>query len=639
MCGIAGFTWEDKALLKQMTDIQAHRGPEGEGFHLEPGISLGHRRLKIIDLSDRAKNPLYNEDGTICVVYNGEIYNFKAVRAELERLGHRFSSDADTEVVVHGYEAWGLGAVRRFNGMFAFALWDADKQLLWLCRDRLGIKPLHYAYDPAAGRLIFASEIKAILLHEVARRLNKAALNCFLNFNYIMGAETLFEGIFRLPPGHSLVHRDGSIAVTQYWSLDSVKAGREKAPGQYAAEIRRRLTAATQLQLISDVPLGLYLSGGVDSSFLLALMSRIKKEQGDTAPVKTYAVGFNEPWDETADARAISEHFGGDHHELVVESDVLAHYPKFVWHMDAPKTNISPQYYVSELAKKTVTVALTGLGGDELFGGYRRHRAYALAPLFAKAMPTAIRRPVAKALARAAPTNFSRRAFTYLADAHDPIRTYGIGAPQLLFERERAALYGKQLAPYADSARLAPCFRGEFSAGEPFYDQTLKFEVRQYLPNDLLERLDRMAMAASVEARVPYLDHAFVEYAFSIPSRLRRFPVFGTRGKPLLEAAARPLLPARVFAKRKTGFNMSPYYWFKGALRDHAAHVLTPGRLRADGLFRPEFVEKILAAPPDPGKYYQYQILWNLLVFQVWRQIYLEGGSWPPAPRIEAHYG
>ncbi|MFC1729983.1 asparagine synthase (glutamine-hydrolyzing) [candidate division KSB1 bacterium] len=631
MCGINGFTgFEDKKLLKSMNDIVPYRGPDDFGYFSDKDVSLGHRRLSILDLSKKGHQPMSNKNGDVWIAYNGEVYNFMEIRKELEAKGYRFTSNTDTEVIIYAYEEYGEKCLEKFNGMFAFAIYDTRKvkgkkqEKLFLARDRLGIKPLHYTF--VDKNLVFASEIKSLLQYEkVKREVNLNALHKFINFNYIFGGETLFKNIYKLNPGHYMIYdlKTKKHSIKQYWDLKIEKTNK---PEQfYLKAIKRGLSDSIKRRLVSDVPIGLFLSGGIDSTSLLALMSEFKEVE---KPIKTYAVGFNEPWDELATAKKVSEMFNTDHKEIFVESDALEHSPQFIWTMDTPKTNISPSYYISKLARQSVTVALTGLGGDELFAGYRRHKYYYHQKTFSTLMPKSLSYPFFSSMSKMAKSNYWKRGMLYLANVHDKEKTYTIAVPLLVYDDERKILYGKALKDALKQGKiqnfkdmLKPYFKEK---GVDYYNQTLKMEIKTYLNDDLLEKMDRLSMANSIEARVPFLDHNFVEFAFSIPNKYRRFKLGSKAGKYLLVKAMKNKVPDFVLKKKKTGFNMSPYYWFKAHLKEHLSSVLTKESVNRRGFFNYNYIEKILKTKPSPNLYYQYQTLWNMMAFEIWHQMYID---------------
>lgn len=624
MCGIVGIAgFEDRQLLRQMNSLLSHRGPDDSGEFFDSDVCLGQRRLSIIDLSEKGHQPMSNEDGNVWITYNGEVYNFMDLREELEKKGHKFRSDTDTETIIHAYEEYGERCLERLNGMFAFAIYDRRHgKKIFMARDRTGVKPLHYCF--VDRNLLFASEIKALLMHEkVAREINLNSLHKFMNFNYIFGGDTMFRGISKLEPGHYMVYdvKKKIHVIVRYWDLAVRKT--DFPEDYYINKIREGLSDSIRQRLVSDVPLGVFLSGGIDSSSILALMSGFKDIE---KPIKTYSVGFNEPWDELKDARRISEEFGTDHHEMFVESDVLERTPEFIWHMDAPKTNLSPQFYISKLAKKSVTVALTGLGGDELFAGYRRHKYYYHQKSISAMVPEAIAKPLFNALGKVAVSNYLKRGMIYLANIHDKEKTYAIAVPLLIYDDERDDIYGEKLKNAKTKmqdfkAMLKPYFSEK---GVDYYNQCMKMEIRTYLNDDLLERMDRMAMAHAVEARVPFLDYKFIEFAFSIPNKYRRFSLGSRSGKYLLCKAMKGRVPDFVFSKKKVGFNMSPYYWFKANLRQHMKAILTKDAVDKRGLFRYGYVQKVLDRKPTPNLYYQYQALWNMMVMEIWQQMYID---------------
>ncbi len=613
MCGINGVVGlDDVNLIKRMTNAVRHRGPNDVGFYNDKNIMLGHRRLSIIDLSEKGRQPMHNEHDTMHIIFNGEIYNHKELRAQLEGK-HRFYSNTDTEVIIHAYEEWGDDCVKKLNGMFAFAIWDYRKKRLFLARDRLGIKPMHYAMT-SNGVFLFASEIKSILQYdEIAPKLNEQALYNFMNINYTPGENTFFKGIKRLRPGHTLTYENGKIEIKKYWDI-KVNITNE-SERYYIETLKSLLKKTVQSHLISDVPFGAYLSGGMDSSTIVGMMSKLVEE-----PIKTYTVGFNEPWDELEEARRVSEYFGTDHHEIIVESDAMdKEYMKAIWHMDMPQRNIIPTMLVSRLAKKDVTVMQNGLGGDELFAGYRRHKWLISAPNVSKWIPKLFRNKVLPNISEIEfLPNEIRRGLKYLATSKEYEKNYVVLAPQVIYHEDQ-----KKLCPglVEKCQPIEEVVKPYFEHEGDFFNRALVMEIKTYLVDDLLDRLDRLSMAESVEGRVPFLDHELVSFAFTMPNKMK---LRQNQGKYVLRKAIHDLVPSEVLSKKKQGFNMNNYYWYKERLGDIAKQILTKENLRGSP-FDYKYLQRIMEKKPSPKLFWQYAQLWNVTAFELWRKMYFEG--------------
>jgi asparagine synthase (glutamine-hydrolysing) len=640
MCGICGIlnfdpaAPADPAVLKGMADLLAHRGPDGEGFHRDGPLGLGHRRLAIIDLSEAAAHPLPNEDETVWIVFNGEIYNFQALREELLGRGHVFRSKGDTETILHLYEEEGPACVRRLRGMFAFALWDARRRELVLARDRLGVKPLYYWHRPGRG-FAFASEPKAFLAHpEFRAEPDAAALHLYLTYQYVPSPRSAFRGVGKVPPAHVLRVRDGQVHLERYWTLPFApkRHGRE---ADLAEELRGRLEEAVRLRLISDVPLGAFLSGGVDSSAVVALMARL-----NAGPVKTFSIGFAEPeYDEVRYARRVAARYGTEHHEAVVRPDAVAVLPKLVWHYNEPFADSSavPSFYLAEMTRRHVTVALNGDGGDEALAGYPRYRAARLARVF-DSLPA----PVRQALQAAAGTlpagrakGFAARTQRFLRGVNlDPLRRYATWMSHF-DDGLKASLCVPEFLAQAEgdgTDYLAAAFAAAGGAGaaDPL-DVLLAVDVATYLPEDLLVKMDIATMAFGLEARSPFLDHEVMEFAAALPPALK---LRGGTGKYLLKRACADLLPRDLCRRPKMGFGMPLDHWFRHELRDLAHDTLLNARARTRGLFRPAAVARLLEEHERGRAAWQYQ-LWNLLVLELWFQTFIDNPhptGPPPGP-------
>ena len=627
MCGIAGFAdgvpgdrhaygasrlEAEFGLVHRMCDVIRHRGPDDEGIHVEPGLGIGMRRLSIIDLAG-GRQPIRNETGTIWVVFNGEIYNYRELRAVLEARGHRFSTSSDTESIVHAYEEWGEDAFRRLRGMFAIALWDQPKRTLLLARDRSGIKPLHYL--ERNGRLYFGSEIKSLLAAGVVdTRLNLPALDHYLAFLYTPRDASIFQNVRKLPPGQYLRWADGRAHVRQYWQVgaDETFRGSER---EAIEGLRAVLGDAVRSHMVSDVPLGAFLSGGVDSSAVVAFMA-----QASPRPVKTFSIGFDDPqFDELDHARAVARHFGTDHHEFIVRPDGLSILERVVSHFDEPFADSSaiPTWYVSEIARQHVTVVLSGDGGDELFGGYDRYLAHPRVERFDR-VPVPGLRTLARLAWPRLPHGARGRNFLRHVSKSDDGRF--LDSVVLFQADERRALYADDIRDEmaADAeGRLARHF-ARFAA-LPLHSRMMRFDFETYLPEDVLTKIDRMSMAHSIESRVPILDNRVVDFAATLPAR---FKIKDGRRKHVLKEALRPLLPSGILDRRKQGFGVPLGTWFRGGLTDLFADVLNAPRTRQRGYFDPSFVDRLVREHLG-GRDHTLR-LWQLLVFEIWHRHYVD---------------
>jgi asparagine synthase (glutamine-hydrolysing) len=627
MCGIAGFAdltasasrplESDRSRIKAMCDVMRHRGPDDEGLLVEPGVSLGMRRLSIIDLST-GNQPIHNEDQTIRVVFNGEIYNYRELRHELEARGHRFYTASDTETIVHGYEEWGERVFSKLRGMFGIAVWDGGTRTLLVARDRAGIKPLYYAQ--AAGRLFFGSEAKCLLVNpEVDRRLDAAAVDHYLAYQYTPRDGSIFRGIHKVPPGHYLKVSDGSVVTEQYWQLPADRAqvayrGDER---QAIEELRTVLADAVRSHMISDVPLGAFLSGGIDSSVVVALMA-----QASNRPVKTFAIGFEEAdFDELPHARRVARHLGTDHHELVVRPDALGILDRVVWHFDEPFADSSaiPTWYVSEMARRHVTVVLSGDGGDELFGGYTRYLPHPRVETFDRLAP-GVGRAVAAAAWRALP--HGARGKNFLRHVARNAQGRYVDSVTFYHADERKALLSPALRHEIGDWNTERCFSEPFERfrGMPLEAQLMAFDFETYLPEDCLVKVDRMSMAHSIESRVPLLDHLVIEFAASLPAAMK---MPGGRLKHLLKELAFSMVPREILDRPKQGFAVPVGHWFRGALRDAFGDILGSPLTRQRGYFNSAFVERVLADHLS-GRRDHSTKLWMLLVFELWHRQYID---------------
>jgi asparagine synthase (glutamine-hydrolysing) len=634
MCGIVGFNFEDPSLAKRMCDQLVHRGPDGEGYYTDRNITLGHRRLSIIDLKT-GDQPIYNEDGSVVVVFNGEIYNFLELRAELEKRGHRFATVSDTEVIVHAYEEYGHDCVKLFDGMFAFAIYDTIKDELFLARDRCGIKPLHYTLL-GDGTFLFASEIKAILQYKrVPCEMDPQALHYLINLRYIPGERTMFKGIFRLLPGHVMVVKNQEIKIKKFWEPALVHTVHSES--YYVKMLKKLLEAAVDRHLISDVPVGLMLSGGIDSSALVALASKKTDE-----PLKTFCMGFGNSSDETSDAQYVADYFGTDHHQLVVDAHLLKDYPKMIWYADEPKRNLYP-YYISEMVGKEVKTALGGLGSDELFGGYifKYHFVRGIEDIHKKSIFE-----TKKEISKIADTiiSFQTRYGNIVEDEHldylemiralnDRTDLYLITQTQdKVFDREYLEkIYGEQLLK-EELISIKDFYNGFFKTHHTFLDQVMMADFRVKMTDDFLLVDDRMTMANSIESRVPFLDSTVVDFAFSIPTELK---IRDPNGKYILKKALKDILPKRVLQKKKQGFASGTYEVYLKEGREMMQQMLPDGDLVKQGYIKKEYIEKILNAVPNPKLSLHYGVLWNMLTCEIWHRMFINTEISTRIPKID----
>jgi asparagine synthase (glutamine-hydrolysing) len=631
MCGIAGFADGaaprsprdgDARLLRTMCDVIRHRGPDDQGVHVEPGVGLGMRRLSIIDLST-GHQPIHNEDGTIWLVFNGEIYNYRELRQRLESAGHVFYTSSDTETIVHAYEEWGASAFERLRGMFAIALWDRNEQTLLLARDRAGIKPLHYV--EAGNRLFFGSEIKSLLAAGVVdRRIDLDALDHYLSFLYTPRDRSMFRNVRKLPPGHFLRWRDGRAEVKQYWAVGAEETFTGSA-AEAADALRVVLKDAVTSHMMSDVPLGAFLSGGVDSSVVVGLMA-----EASSRPVKTFSIGFDEPqFDELDHARTVANHFGTEHHEFVVRPDGLNILDRLIAHFDEPFADSSaiPTWYVSEVARRHVTVVLSGDGGDELFGGYDRYLPHPAVARF-DSLPLPGRRQLAAAIWPVLPHGTPGKGLLRRA-ARDENGRF-IDSVAMLQPDEKRALYSSDVrdALGGFDAELLLSRHFERFSKLPAQSRMMRFDFETYLPEDVLTKVDRMSMAHSIESRVPLLDNEVIEFAARLPAH---FKIAGTRRKHVLKEAARRLLPASILARRKQGFGVPLAHWFKGELSGLFSDVLATPRTRQRGYFEPAFIDRLIAEHRSGRRDHNLR-LWQLLIFELWHRQYLDSPAAAPAP-------
>jgi asparagine synthase (glutamine-hydrolysing) len=636
MCGIAGKVSRrggvDEALLERMCAVIEHRGPDSRGAFCDDGAGLGIQRLAIIDL-DTGDQPIANEDGSVVVVHNGEIYNYRELREELRWRGHTLSTHGDTEVIVHLYEEYGDDCVQHLRGMFAFALWDRRKRRLLVARDRIGKKPLFYSATD--DTLWFGSEAKSILQDpEVPRDIDAEAIDAYLQFQYVPHPRSAFKALRKLPPAHTLSWQDGQIETRRYWKLSYSPDVSYGSEAELHERIRDELCEATRLRLRSDVPLGAFLSGGVDSSAVVAAMAR--EASGTT---KTYAIGFDvERFDETAYAREVADLLGTEHHEFRMDPQALEILPKLVWHYGEPFADQSaiPSFYLAEMTRRHVTVALNGDGGDEAFAGYPRYAANAIADRLSR-LPRPARSAAARIMERVGPgaqagsmrTRVARLAHALSLEPWDRY-AYWIA---YFNDQERRELYTDEFAASIDGEFTSSVIRDPWLASDAgnLTDRLLDVDVHGYLPGDLLVKMDIATMAHSLEVRSPLLDHQFMEFAARIPASLK---LDGRTTKKVFKDALRPWLPDHILDRRKMGFGVPLADWFRGGMRALPGDILLDPRSLERGMFRRATVERLIAEHHSGARDHSNR-LWSLLQLELWLRTYVDAAL-PTAPPVLA---
>lgn len=624
MCGICG-GWSkesggiSKRLLKKMCDVVVYRGPDDAGYYVGDHYAFGMRRLSIIDLGG-GHQPIHNEDESIWVVFNGEIYNYLDIRHELEKLGHKFYTNTDTEVIVHGYEEYGYRCVEKFNGMFGFAIFDSNKNIYFIARDRIGIKPLHYYYN--GGKFLFGSEIKSILADSSVKRIiNRKALYYYMGYEYVPAPDTIFQDIYKLPAGHYLVFDGKSLRLEKYWDITDFSSESNDV-GYYSLKLAKLIENSVRMRLVSDVPLGVMLSGGLDSSTVVAFMSKMVDE-----PIKTFSVGFEEEtYNELAYAKRVSDYFNTDHYEMIYKSDSVKAIEEMVKYFDEPLSNISspPLYLLSKFARKHVTVALAGEGSDELFGGYDRYIASSIDRYY-RVLPNFFR------------TGFRR----YVSSLSPRSRRQGLVNSLKQFVEgssldPRARHVRWQMVPRVDEEQFtfSPDFLKKIGNINPFEPITKYYDacdstsimakeqyvdIKSYLADNILVKSDRTSMAASLELRVPFLDYNIVEFSARIPSRMR-MPYFTK--KYVLRKAVAGLLPKDIIQRRKQGLLVPVKSWMTNELRSYVDDVLMNAEMYKENMINKSYVKMILEQHYS-GRHNHGNRLWALMTLELWYREYM----------------
>lgn len=628
MCGIAGFVdlWDSRearaqedraAILDRMCQIIRHRGPDDQGVTVKTGVALGMRRLAIIDLVS-GNQPMSGEDGSVTIVFNGEIYNFREVKPKLEARGHIFQTHSDTEAIVHAYEEFGRECLKDLRGMFAFAIWDEKARTLFVARDRAGKKPLYYTLT-ANGTFVFGSELKVLLEHpDVRREINPEALDAYFTLGYVPDPLSIFRNIHKLPPGHYLTFTSGQVSVKQYWDFE-LEPGGSRSEEDYVDELRTLLDESVRLRLISDVPLGAFLSGGIDSSTVVALMARHMGQ-----PVKTFSIGFHEDsYNELKYARVTAQKYGTDHHEFFVTPDICEVVDELAWHFDEPFADSSaiPTYMVSKLAREHVTVVLSGDGGDELFAGYTRYAVERKRGGFER-LPKQLREGVMRPLSQRLPHSTWGRNYLHNVSL-DPISRY-LDSVSVFTNLNRRSLYSsdfsRQLGPGGYVGGLFNRLVENVKSDEPL-DHLLYLDSKTYLPGDILTKVDRMSMAVSLEARAPLLDHKLIEFVTRVPAALK---LSGLETKYLLKRAVKDLVPAEILNRPKQGFGVPIQEWINQQLRSRIRDTLSDARTRQRGYVDSRYVA-VLLDEHERGRRDHSMSLWALVMLELWHRQFFDG--------------
>ncbi len=628
MCGITGFIdlWdvgkarevgERKEILDRMCRIITHRGPDDQGVLVKDGVALGMRRLSIIDVAG-GQQPISGEDGSVTIVFNGEIYNFLELKHQLETRGHVFKTHSDTEAIVHAYEEYGASCVDHLRGMFAFAIWDDKSQKLFIARDRVGKKPLYYTITPD-GSFVFGSELKTLLQHPgVPRETDPEGLDAYLTLGYVPDPLSIFRGIHKLPPGHHLSFANREVRVSDYWDFRFITPEEGRTEDDYLEELRALLDESVRLRLISEVPLGAFLSGGIDSSTIVALMARHMGQ-----PVKTFSIGFHEDsYNELEFARLTAKKYGTDHHEFFVTPEICSIVDELAWHFDEPFADSSaiPTYMVSKLAREHVTVVLSGDGGDELFAGYTRYVVDRNRSAFTR-MPGLFRKGLMQPLSSHLPHGTLGRNFIYNISL-DPIDRY-LDSISVFTRLNKESLYTDGFRQQLrDGDWVTKCFHklaAKVGTGDPL-DRLLYLDSKTYLPGDIMTKVDRMSMAVSLEARAPLLDHKLIDFVTHIPASMK---LVGDETKHILKRAVSDLVPKEILNRPKQGFGVPVQEWINQQLRERMHEILSDSRTRERGYVNSAYLE-VLLDEHERGRRDHSAGLWALLMLELWHRQFVD---------------
>jgi asparagine synthase (glutamine-hydrolysing) len=625
MCGIAGFINKDRnapvaereILLDKMCRIITHRGPDEQGQTVRGRAALGMRRLSIIDLTS-GQQPIYSQDGSKFIVFNGEIYNYRELKKELESLGYKFKTNSDTETIIHAFDEFGAKCLEKLRGMFAFAIWDSKDESLFIARDRVGKKPLFYSLTEA-GDFVFGSELKSLISHGISKEIDYAALDAYLTFGYVPEDFCIFKSVEKLAPGSFLIYKNGKIETEQYWDFKYEKITEIKSEAEYIRQLQALLKEAVEIRLISEVPLGAFLSGGVDSSAIVGLMSQISEK-----PVKTFSIGFNEDsFDELKYARIAAKHFNTEHHEFIVTPDLVEVVDDLVWHFDEPFADSSalPTFMVSKMARDFVTVVLSGDGGDELFAGYTRYVIDKKRSGIGN-LPKALRHGILQPISKALPHSAKGKNFLYniSLDALDryinSVSHFGKMAKQSLYSDSfRQNLNGGFGKAEAEFKRIAQ----SVSTGNPV-DNLLYLDSKTYLPSDILTKVDRMSMATSLEARVPLLDHKLIEFVETIPTELK---LKGLETKYIFKKALEGIVPNEILYREKQGFGVPIGDWINSKLRERIHGDLMENKTLERGYFNKKYIKTLLDEHSNKRRDHSHS-LWILWMLELWHRRFMD---------------
>jgi asparagine synthase (glutamine-hydrolysing) len=622
MCGIAGFISKDKNapenerahLLDKMCRSITHRGPDEQGTIVKSAAALGMRRLSIIDLAS-GQQPIFDCSGDLAIVFNGEIYNYRELKKDLQSRGHRFKTNSDTETIVHAFEEYGADCVKYLRGMFAFAIYDFRNESLFIARDRVGKKPLFYALTPN-GNFVFGSELKVLLEHgEISKNIDYSALDAYLTFGYVPEEFCIFKSVEKLAPGSFLIYKNGEITTRKYWDFDYSGVSEAKSEAEYVEELREKLKEAVRVRLVSEVPLGAFLSGGVDSSAIVAMMSQILEK-----PVKTFSIGFNEDsFNELKFARIAAKHFETEHHEFIVTPDLVETADELVWHFDEPFADSSalPTFMVAKMARDFVTVVLSGDGGDELFAGYTRYVTDKKRSGLEK-LPLGLRQNLLRPLSAALPHGAKGKNFLYNASL-DSVDRY-IDSISYFGELKKNALYDKNFrrnlnGDFGQAAKIYQEIAGTPKSENPV-DRLLYLDSKTYLPSDILTKVDRMTMAASLEARVPLLDHELIEFVQKIPAHLK---LKDLETKYIFKKALEGVVPREILYREKQGFGVPVGEWINSHLKERINETLLEKRTRERGFFDEKYVAVLLDEHRKNRRDHSHA-LWILWMLELWHR-------------------
>jgi asparagine synthase (glutamine-hydrolysing) len=615
MCGICGIVGtSDKKLIKKMCDIIQHRGPNDHGYFIDDKVCLGNRRLSIIDIAE-GHQPIHNEDESVWITFNGEIYNFLELKRELEKKGHRFYTNSDTEAIVHCYEEYEEECPKKLRGMFAFAIWDNNKKKLFLARDRLGKKPLYYTI--VDKKFIFGSEIKSILQYEgVKRKVNPLALHNFLTLQYVPGPDTMFEGIQKLPQGCVLTYQNGKTKISKYWDIN-MKISEEGNEQYYSKMVLELFKESVKIRLMSEVPLGVYLSGGIDSSAVVGIMSSLVDES-----VKTFTAGFGSPSDEFGYARIVADRFNTDHKELMVKSKSIEILPEVIWHFDEPVADPAalPTFLISQATKKYVTVVLVGEGGDEVFAGYPKYRIMRNLKNYQPIIPKSlVKKFIPKSLSllsRVLPDSKTKKyvdfATGFLSNWGNDVEMYVKLCTPGFDKKEKRKLYSEDFKRKINKD-TSDVFKPYFKNNVDFVNKMVAFDMKVWMCDRLLMKVDKMTMASSIEARAPFLDQKLIEFSNRMPMNIRI-------GKYIFKKSMSKILPKEILKRKKHAFAVPISTWFDSELKDRASQILT--KLHRGEYFNKRYIDDHILR--NTKKLMHDHQIWNLLNFEIWHKIYIE---------------